>query len=575
MIRPQTNAFREAIDLSGIWQFCADRDGAQVHDIAIPGSWNEQLAEAGYMNFTGTASLSRDVFVPARAAGQRVLLRFGSADYRAEVFWNDVAVGTSGSLKLPFDINLTGVAVPGATARLTVRVSGELPEGAPMQRVAQADYAREGRIKDEYFPAVRFDFFPFAGLNRAVHLVLEPAMRIADYRVRTGVEDDAGIVRIDVDAIGLAAVDIRLEGQGQTARQRCRVADARATCCLEIADARLWRPTDPALYTLTIEGQDERGAVVDRVAQQVGIRTIVVDGHQLLLNGVPIALKGFGKHEDAPVSGRGVNLPMLVKDFELLRWTGANSVRTAHYPYDEAFYDFADRNGILVIDEVFSVNLDFRRIGDGDIEAHKRAVSDLIARDGNRTCVIAWSLANEPGYLGEADYAHSDRYWADLFAHARALDPSRPLTHANVHYAGEDDPAFAHADILSINRYHGWYDAPGQIARGAEALKATLDRLAMHGKPLFVSEFGADALAGAHATTDQMFTEEYQADFIAAYWAVIAAHPACIGGHVWNFADFRTAQHSRRVVHNLKGVFTRTREPKRAAFTCRDLWSGA
>jgi beta-glucuronidase len=71
-----------------------------------------------------------------------------------------------------------------------------------------------------------------------------------------------------------------------------------------------------------------------------------------------------------------------------------------------------------------------------------------------------------------------------------------------------------------------------------------------------------------------MFTEEYQADFIAAYWDIITAHPACIGGHVWAFADFRTAQHGRRVVHNLKGLFTRTREPKMAAWRVRQLWTG-
>jgi beta-glucuronidase len=300
-----------------------------------------------------------------------------------------------------------------------------------------------------------------------------------------------------------------------------------------------------------------------------------VEGAALLLNGVPVRLKGFGKHEDAPVRGRGLDLPLLVKDFALLRWTGANSVRTSHYPYAEEFYDFADRHGILVIDEVFSVNLDFRRVDAATLAAHQAAVGELIARDRNRTCVIAWSLANEPGYVGEAEYrSRSGPYWQALFGHARAADPTRPLTHANVGYAGNDDPAFDHADIVTINRYHGWYSEPGQLVRAAAALRADLDHVAAHGKPVFVAEFGADALAGQHATYDQMFTEEYQADFIETYWREIAAHPACIGGHVWNFADFRTAQHGRRVVFNLKGVFTRTREPKRAAWRLRDLWGG-
>jgi beta-glucuronidase len=197
----------------------------------------------------------------------------------------------------------------------------------------------------------------------------------------------------------------------------------------------------------------------------------------------------------------------------------------------------------------------------------------LIARDGHRPSVIAWSLANEPGYLAEPEYRRkSGPYWKDLFGHARDLDPTRPLTHANVGYAGLDDPAFEQADVVSINRYFGWYQATGQIDRAVEMLRADLDAVAVHSKPVFVAEFGADALAGQHSTSPQLFTEEYQADLIAAFWVEIERHPACIGGHVWNFADFRTAQHSRRVVLNLKGVFTRDRQPKRAAFVLRDLW---
>jgi beta-glucuronidase len=190
--------------------------------------------------------------------------------------------------------------------------------------------------------------------------------------------------------------------------------------------------------------------------------------------------------------------------------------------------------------------------------------------------VIAWSLANEPGYLGEAIYASASApYWAEVFAHARALDPTRPLTLAQVQYAGEADPAFGLCDFLSVNRYYGWYTEPGQLERATVRLRELFDRLsAVHGKPIFVSEFGADAIAGFHATTDQLWTEDFQSDFIEAYWREILAHPAVIGGHVWNFADFRTAQHGRRAVLNHKGVFTRQRDPKRAAFTVRRLWRG-
>lgn len=570
MIRPQNNRYRRALDLSGIWRVRFDEGdwsdgleaGPEVLDIAVPGSWNEQLAEAGFMNHVGTAWLETDFLVPD---GERRVLRFGSADYSADVWVDGKPAGASGAAMLPFEIDVTELARPGESARLVVRVSNLLPEEGPTQRVTQADYIAERRPREEYLPAVRFDFFPYGGLNRPVHLVSRPERAVVRYRLHTRLD---GTVEAVVEASGGTAVRLAVGDLEAEAP----LIDGAATPTVRLADPRLWSPDDPALYPVALELLDG-DRVLDRVEQNLGIREVRVEGAQLLLNGEPIALKGFGKHEDSPIRGRGLDLPLLVKDFGLIEWTGANSVRTSHYPYAEEFYDFADRHGILVIDEVFSINLDFRKVTDATLSAHKQAAAELIERDRNRTCVIAWSLANEPGYLAEPEYhTRSGDYWRALFDHARALDPTRPLTHANVGYVGTQDPAFEHADIVTINRYHGWYSEPGQIDRAVAALEADFEKLAAHGKPIFVAEFGADALAGQHATYDQLFTEEYQADLIEAYWEVITNHPSCIGGHVWNFADFRTAQHGRRVVYNLKGVFTRNRDPKRAAWRLRELW---
>lgn len=585
MIRPQANTYRDRIDLSGIWRVRFDPDdvgeaedwasglGSTALDIAVPGSWNEQLVEAGAMNFVGAAWLETEVHVPAHFRGRRIHLRFGSADYAARVWVDGLPLGESGPAMLPFELDLGALARPGQSQRVVVRVDNRLPTDGPTQRVTREDYVAERRIRDEYLPAVRFDFFPYGGLNRPVHLTATPLARIEAIETRASLEGEGGRLAVSLRLSGGTRVVAGLTGHGARSSAEVSRTGTAASLDLVLDAVRPWSPADPALYRLSLELLDAAGGAVDRVDLDVGFREVRTDGHRLLLNGQPVTLKGFGKHEDSPLRGRGLDLPQLVRDFTLLDWTGANSVRTSHYPYSEEFLDFADRQGILVIGEVFSVNLDFRRVTDATLEAHKQAAEALIRRDINRPSVIAWSLANEPGYLGEAEYRERSRpYWTALFDHARALDPSRPLTHANVGYAGLDDPAFDCADIVSINRYYGWYQSPGRIDEAADLLRADLDALASHGKPLFVSEFGADALAGQHATYDQLFTEEYQSDLIAAFWRVIEEHPACIGGHVWNFADFRTAQHGRRVVLNLKGVFTRDRQPKRAAFVLRDLW---
>ena len=582
MIRPERNACRQFTDLSGVWRIAFDESGTadwsrgipaeSAFPIAVPGSWNEQLAEAGFMNFCGAGWLETEVFLPALAPGRALALHFGSVDYYGEVWLDGEHLGASSAPMLPFEIAIPAHLATGRRARLVVRVDAQLHPYEATQGITQGTYAEERRPRDEYLPAVRFDFFPYGGINRPVLLAETPAQGLTGWRATS----DLTGVTLSVAASAGAMIRATLSDDTGETLITAPLEQGRVDLRLEPPAPRLWSPDSPHLYRLDIEVLGADGTVIDAASQQIGLRTFTIDGPRFVLNGEPIVLKGFGKHEESPLHGRGLNLPQLVKDFHLLKWIGANSVRTSHYPYSEEFLDLADRFGVLVIDEVFSINLDFRRTSAETLANHKRAVSELIARDVSRTSVIAWSLANEPGYLAEPNYREASApYWRELFAHARALDPTRPMTHANVGYAGNDDPAFGEADFIGMNRYHGWYSNPGQIGAAVEALRRDLDAVAVHGKPVMLLEFGADALAGQHATYDQLFTEEYQERLIAAYWAEIERHPAVQGGHVWNFADFRTAQHGRRVVHNLKGVFTRTREPKMAAWALKRLWGAA
>src|SRR6185437_16260032 len=88
-----------------------------------------------------------------------------------------------------------------------------------------------------------------------------------------------------------------------------------------------------------------------------GVRTVAVRDGKFLINGEPFYFKGFGKHEDFPLYGRGFDAVVNVKDIGLLKWIGANSFRTSHYPYSEELMRLADREGLVVIDEVPAVGM--------------------------------------------------------------------------------------------------------------------------------------------------------------------------------------------------------------------------
>ncbi len=231
--------------------------------------------------------------------------------------------------------------------------------------------------------------------------------------------------------------------------------------------------------------------------------------------------------------------------------------------------DLADRLGFLVIDETPAVGLYFREDGlERRLQLCQQYTRDLVARDKNHPSVIMWSLANEP----QSDHPAAKPFFRVLYELAKSLDPTRPTT--LVSHKGILEESFEFCDLLCLNRYYGWYTEPGQLQVGCSRLSEELDALyeKFH-KPLIMTEFGADALAGWHAQPPEMFSEEFQAEMITDYLEVLRRKPFVVGEHIWNLCDFKTGQAVRRVGGmNLKGVFTRDRRPKLAAHRLRELW---
>ena len=351
----------------------------------------------------------------------------------------------------------------------------------------------------------------------------------------------------------------------------------------------LWGPGRGYLYELEAELVEEH-TVVDCYVLPIGIRSVRVDGTRFLINGEPFYFRGFGKHEDLHVHGRGYDDAAMVHDFSLLSWIGANSFRTSHYPYAEEVLDLADRLGIVVIDETAAVGLNLgvgggmflggprttyseETIGAATQAVHRQAIEELVDRDKNHPCVVLWSLANEPESHTEAGRT----YFEPLFAAARAADPSRPVGFVNMMFAQPKTCRVSDlADVVMINRYYGWYVEPGDLAAAEQGLEAELlEWTDVQGKPIIVTEYGADAMPGLHTLDGAVWSEEYQADLLATYHRVFDRVDAVVGEHVWNFADFATGPSFMRVDGNKKGVFTRERRPKMAAHDLRRRWTGA
>ena len=416
MLKPQNSPTREMITLDGLFAFKVDFDGVGLTEnwhnaaldtdleIAVPASFNDLFADEKIRNHVGYVWYQRDVQVPRGWTDDRVNIRVDSATHEGIVFVNGTRVAEHVGGYMPFEADITGLVKAGDVFRLTIAVSNELtPDTIPPGRI---EVTEDGRRQQKYL----HDFYNYAGLHRSIRLFTTPLIRVEDVTVNTKVEGVTGVVNYQTVIANLpesAKVSIKL-----TDAKGNEVAAAEATKgTLRVSNVKLWQPGAAYLYNFTVE-VNEGGKRVDSYTLAIGVRTVEVKANQFLINGKPFYFTGFGMHEDHVTIGKAHNNAMLVNDFQLLDWIGANSFRTSHYPYAEEVMEFADRHGIVVIDETPAVGLNGSFagfFGGGPVktftdefvsyrtqESHKQAIRELIARDKNHPSVVLWSIANEP-----------------------------------------------------------------------------------------------------------------------------------------------------------------------------------
>jgi beta-glucuronidase len=593
MLRPKDTATRERKSLNGLWRFAIDGGGSGREEgwwrrpleggreAPVPASFNDVFADPAVHDHVGDVWYQTVVRVPARWAGERIVLRCDAATHRAVVWVGDTRVAEHEGGYTPFEADITDVVELAAENRITIVVSNILNwQSIPPGRVEETpDGARQRTFHD---------FFNYAGLHRTVWLYTRPAAHISDIAVVTGLDGATGTVRYEVATADApeAAVHVRLRdaGGGEIARAEGNAGD------LTVEGVHAWRPGEGYLYELEVELRASDGSLIDAYSLPVGIRTVQVDGARFLINGEPFYFRGFGKHEDSAVRGKAHDDPFMVHDFALMEWLGANSFRAAHYPYAEEVLEYADRHGIVVIGETAAVGINsglaagvfgavpFTTFTEDTINAatqaaHRQAIRELVARDKNHPCVVLWSVANEP----ESVTPEARAYFEPLAAEFRRLDPTRPVGFACVPGATPElDTITDIFDVIMLNRYYGWYVQAGDLAAAERALEAELVAWTQkYGKPIIMTEYGADTLAGLHDVNGTTWTEEYQVAVLEMCHRVFDRVDAVVGEQVWNFADFATGPGVLRVDGNKKGVFTRERRPKASAYFLRRRWRAA
>ncbi|KJH50584.1 glycosyl hydrolase family 2, TIM barrel domain protein [Dictyocaulus viviparus] len=415
-----------------------------------------------------------------------------------------------------------------------------------------------------------FDFFHYAGILRSVHLLKLPLSHIVD-------------IRIDAEHLGSFAYEIVLNQNRSDEDVLVRMFDPDRNMVFSargveqkgiLKDVKPWWPRGmgkPNLYTLDVELIAPYEQLrLDVYRQIFGFRTVGWTKNQIVINDKPFYCLGFGMHEDSEIHGRGFDAVVMTKDLNLLEWMGGNCYRTTHYPYAEERMAENDRRGIVVIAETPAVGL--KSFSKDNNLLHMNMLEELIERDKSHPSVIMWSLANEP----RTDKKESRIYFRNLVDYAYALDKTRPVTIVYGPTNFDNEQTADLIDIICVNRYYGWYIDMGQLDWINQSVYWDISQWSeKYKRPVIVTEYGADSLPGLNQEPSVDFSEQYQNDLIIrthqAFDSLRKSHMLA-GEMIWNFADFMTGMTTTRAVGNHKGVFTRTRQAKMAAYTLRNRY---
>ena len=552
------NTCRQSIDLNGTWLLAPDPCNTgetgrwqkpehtfeKVGSVTVPADFSALGDE--YKTYKGAAWYRRSFTVPATWKDKRVVIRFEAVNNQSKVWINGRFAGQNPDPFLPFEFDVSRLIEYGAENTVTVKAdTTNRPDAVPSSRIG---------------------WFPFGGIIRPVSLIATNKIYITSPHICGQVGPDGASLRLtavmhnETREAARVRISTQIQDSYNTLLHGFGIIKSIGPHTKSLTQSNVtiqapvllpWSCDRPILYTaqLSLYANDK---LVDDCSITFGLRTIEARGGTLYLNGEPIILTGFNRHEDSPRTNMCPDLNLVREELLQMKTEfGANFVRLAHYPQSSEILDICDQIGMLVMTEVPLYM--WKGIAESGTDYHKkfesasRQLDKMINRDYNHPSVIIWSVSNEtwPKYL-EVAGANTK-----LVAQAKRTDPTRLALHVSDHWRPDlpdgrsRQDHFGEDDIIAINGYphqifrknngnplSSWHDDvagaridPNLIARfWADGIKMLHEEYPH--KPILVSEFGWRSDSG----------HKQQAMFIEGA-ADGMKHPALCGATVWCWAD--------------------------------------
>jgi hypothetical protein len=407
-VQSQTQILKRKAAFNLNWKFykgtptgtpsAATYSDASWENVAVPHSpsYDSTAWSAEINHYVGDCWYRKTFTVPAGA--QKVFIEFEGAMLVANVWVNGTQVGIhNNSGYTPFYYDITANVIRGGSNVVALKLNNAVNADIP--------------------PGAVIDFNLFGGLYRNVWLRFKDSVYIPIYsqqittenisssnaviHARTAVKNDANVAKTCQVAVTLLdAANTSVASQTATLTIPAGTLDTFDMKTAAVSNPHLWSPSSPYMYsvqTLVRVG----GLVVDSVVEPCGIRWFTWTASQgLSLNGSRIGIKGMCLHQTEGWIGDAVPVSRHYQEVKQLKNLGCNSLRTSHYPRDQAFYDICDKIGMLLYVEIPSW-------GWGQYPSAARwarmdsCLREMMLAGRNHPSIYVWGLYNEPVVNGD------------------------------------------------------------------------------------------------------------------------------------------------------------------------------
>ena len=523
-----------AVLLSGTWQFRYSPD-SKWDKIQVPG----EPAMQGYaIEHDKPFTYRKSFTVPADYAGKHTILRFDGVYSHARLFVNGTFVREHHGGFTRWDTDVTPFVRPGKKNEIRLEVTDRL---------------------DDISYASGYAHHPIGGILRDVTLFALPETCLYDFYAETHLDaayEDA-VLKIGYSSpvVGGAEVAYTLADPSSRryplAQSRFSLKEGGNMNELPVKNPLKWDAEHPNLYTLTVTLSKD-GKEIGRFDRRIGFRDVKIEKDRMLVNGMPVKLRGACRHDIHPTLGRTTTAELDSLDVILFKRSNMNFVRTSHYPPTERFLEYCDRYGIYVESETAVCFVDTYRQKNyapgktqdsaGFTPRYLSQCREMVKSFRSHPSILFWSIGNESVY---------GTNFQQCWDWVKATDKTRPVIFSYPGSVGEKEPVY---DILSMH----YQDVNGNLNQWNRSTRGFQGE----GIPALFDEWAHPACYTYATLQEDPNIREFWGHSIERMWSGLFDAPGGLAGAIWGYVDETFMLPEPKVETAFWKEFARTAKPE-------------